>query len=35
LVAGRGRIAFVSDRTGRAEIHVMNADGTDLRRLTK
>lgn len=29
-----GRIAFVSDRDGNPEIYVMNADGTDLTRLT-
>ncbi|MHB0935242.1 MAG: DPP IV N-terminal domain-containing protein [Armatimonadota bacterium] len=29
-----GRIAFVSDRDGTTEIYVMNADGTDPRRLT-
>ena len=28
------RIAFVSDRDGNAEIYVMNADGSDLSRLT-
>jgi Tol biopolymer transport system component len=29
-----GQIAFVSDRDGNAEIHVMDADGSDPRRLT-
>ena len=29
-----GRIAFVSDRDGNPEIYVVNADGTDLTRLT-
>lgn len=29
-----GSIAFVSDRDGNSEIYVMNADGTDLTRLT-
>jgi Tol biopolymer transport system component len=29
-----GKIAFVSDRDGNWEIYVMNADGTDQRRLT-
>ncbi len=28
------RIAFISDRDGNVELYVMNADGTDLRRLT-
>ena len=28
------RIAFVSERDGQSEIYVMNADGTDQRRLT-
>ncbi|GIW52099.1 MAG: hypothetical protein KatS3mg081_1454 [Gemmatimonadales bacterium] len=28
------RIAFVTDRDGNVELYVMNADGTDLRRLT-
>jgi len=28
------RIAFVSDRSGNHEIYLMNADGTDVRRLT-
>jgi TolB protein len=28
------RIAFVSDRDGNVELYVMNADGSDLRRLT-
>ena len=29
-----GKIAFVSDRDGALEIYVMNADGSDLARLT-
>ena len=33
--SGGGVIAFVSDRDGNKEIYVMNADGTDKRRLTK
>jgi len=31
---GDGTIAFYSDRDGNPEIYVMNADGSDLRRLT-
>ena len=31
---GKGLIAFVSDRDGNGEIYVMNADGSDQRRLT-
>jgi Tol biopolymer transport system component len=34
-VSRRGRVAFVSDRDGNAEIYTMNADGTGLTRLTK
>jgi TolB protein len=30
-----GRIAFVSDRTGSAEIYTMNADGFDVRQVTQ
>ena len=30
-----GRIAFVSDQDGNAELYVMNADGSDQRRLTQ
>src|SRR5437899_5042435 len=30
----QGRIAFVSDRDGNAEIYVMNADGSGVTRLT-
>lgn len=30
-----GRIAFQSDRTGRMEVWTMNADGTDLRQITR
>ena len=33
--SGGGRIAFSSRRDGNYEIYVMNADGTDQRRLTK
>jgi len=33
--SGGGRIAFSSKRDGNYEIYVMNADGTDQRRLTK
>ena len=33
--AARGKIAFVSTRDGNGEIYVMNADGSDPRRLTK
>ena len=29
-----GKIAFASDRSGNSEIYVMNADGSDQRRLT-
>jgi len=29
-----GKIAFSSNRDGNAEIYVMNADGTDLMRMT-
>jgi len=29
------RIAFLSDRSGRTEVYVMRADGTDVRRLTR
>src|ERR687886_742779 len=29
------RIAFTSDRTGRAQLYAMNADGTGLRRLVR
>ena len=29
-----GEIAFTSNRTGRSEIYVMNAEGTNVRRLT-
>ncbi|MBU0494964.1 MAG: hypothetical protein KKA73_17460 [Chloroflexi bacterium] len=32
--SGGGRIVFVSDRDGNNEIYIMNADGTDQRRLT-
>lgn len=32
--ASDGRIAFVSDRDGNEEIYVMNADGTETKRLT-
>src|SRR5688572_9565780 len=32
--SGGGKIAFVSDRDGNAEIYVMNADGSDQKRLT-
>jgi TolB protein len=31
---GGGRIAFVSDRDGNAEIYVMNADGSGQTNLT-
>jgi Tol biopolymer transport system component len=34
LLALTGRIAFVSDRAGNAEIYVIRADGTGLTRLT-
>jgi Tol biopolymer transport system component len=30
-----GRIAFQSDRTGRMEVWVMNADGTGVRQVTR
>jgi Tol biopolymer transport system component len=33
-VAFQGQIAFESDRDGNAEIYVMDADGTELERLT-
>ncbi|MEK6837007.1 MAG: DUF5050 domain-containing protein [Nanoarchaeota archaeon] len=33
-IDGWTRIAFVSDRDGNSEIYVMNADGTDEKRLT-
>jgi dipeptidyl aminopeptidase/acylaminoacyl peptidase len=33
-LGGDGLIAFVSDRDGNGEIYVMNADGSDQRRLT-
>ncbi len=32
--SGGGRIAFATNRDGNYEIYVMNADGSDLRRLT-
>jgi TolB protein len=31
---GRGKIAFYSTRDGREDIYVVDADGTNLRRLT-
>jgi hypothetical protein len=31
---GEGQIAFVSDRDGSLHIYVMNADGSQVRRLT-
>jgi hypothetical protein len=31
---GLGKIVFVSNRDGNSEIYVMNADGTDQKRLT-
>jgi hypothetical protein len=34
LPGANGRIAFTSYRDGNAEIYVMDADGTDQRRLT-
>lgn len=34
LAADRTRLAFVSDRTGDAEIYVMNADGSGVTRIT-
>lgn len=33
-VSPLGRIAFMSDRDGNCEIHVMEADGSNQRRLT-
>ena len=33
-VLGGGQIAFASDRDGNFDIYVMNADGTDVTRLT-
>ena len=33
-IAGRGQIAFISERDGVREIYAVNADGTGLRRLT-
>jgi Tol biopolymer transport system component len=33
--SGGGVIAFVSERSGTPEVHVMNADGSDHRQLTK
>jgi Tol biopolymer transport system component len=34
VTAGNGKIAFMSDRDGNAEIYLMNADGTGQTRLT-
>ncbi|MGB5850471.1 MAG: hypothetical protein WBH40_18420 [Ignavibacteriaceae bacterium] len=31
---GSGKIAFYSERDGNAEIYIINADGTNLQRLT-
>lgn len=31
---GRGQIAFVSERTGLPQIHLINADGSDIRPIT-
>ena len=34
MVAGRHEIVFFSDRTENVDVYVMNADGTDAKRLT-
>ena len=35
LVAGRGKIAYISDRGGNFDVYVVNEDGSGRRRLTR